>query len=143
MEKYTGTKTIKARPMTRGNYNKYRGLEIPKDENPSDKGYLVGYSDSKGNFDGKFEGGCNYISWSPSDVFEVAYKNVGSAIGTYQERVVCEKKELDEKLEKLCPFIDSDIFNKLEEGDKTLLIEQQAVMSSYSNILANRIDRFK
>ena len=77
MEKYTGTKTIKARPMTRGTYNVYKNQDIPKDENPNDEGYLVGYSDKDGNFKGKFEGGCHYISWSPKDVFEAAYNKVG------------------------------------------------------------------
>lgn len=45
MEKYIDTKTIEAEPMTRGDYNKYRGWAIPADENPDDEGYLVKYSD--------------------------------------------------------------------------------------------------
>jgi len=76
MEKYTGTKTIKAEAMTRGNYNKLRGWDIPKNEDPNDSGYLVGYSDAKGNFDGSLQDGCHYISWSPSDVFEVSYVRI-------------------------------------------------------------------
>lgn len=64
MEKYIGTKTIEAKPMTRGDYNKYRGWTIPADENPDDEGYLVKYSDG-------------YISWSPKKPFEEAYKMSG------------------------------------------------------------------
>lgn len=64
MEKYIGTKTIEAEPMTRGDYNKYRGWTIPADENPDDEGYLVKYSDG-------------YISWSPKKQFEEAYKMSG------------------------------------------------------------------
>lgn len=64
MEKYIGTKTIEAEPMTRGNYNKYRGWTIPADEDPDDEGYLVKYSDG-------------YISWSPKKQFEEAYKMSG------------------------------------------------------------------
>lgn len=60
MKKYIGTKLIEAEPMTRGDYNKYRGWTIPADENPADKGYLVRYSDS-------------YVSWSPKEVFDAAY----------------------------------------------------------------------
>lgn len=41
MQKYIGTKQIEARPMTRGDYNIYRGWQIPADENPADEGYLV------------------------------------------------------------------------------------------------------
>ena len=63
MKKYIGTKLIEAKPMTRGEYNKYRGWTIPPDENPDDSGYLVKYSDS-------------YESWSPKDVFDSAYLQV-------------------------------------------------------------------
>ena len=60
MKKYIGTKVVKAEPMTRGEYNNYRGWIIPEDENPADEGYLVKYPD-------------NYESWSPKAVFESAY----------------------------------------------------------------------
>ena len=45
MKKYVGTKVIEAKPMNRGDYNNYRGWQIPADENPEDTGYLVKYSD--------------------------------------------------------------------------------------------------
>ncbi len=32
VKQYIGTKMIKARPMNRGDYNKYRGWNIPKDD---------------------------------------------------------------------------------------------------------------
>ena len=35
MKKYIGTKMIEAKPMNRGDYNTYRGWNIPKDENPA------------------------------------------------------------------------------------------------------------
>ena len=44
MKQYVGVKLIEAKPVTRGDYNKYRGWTIPKDENPNDEGYLVKYS---------------------------------------------------------------------------------------------------
>ena len=43
MKKYIRTKMIEAAPMSRGEYNRYRGWTIPKDENPADEGYLVKY----------------------------------------------------------------------------------------------------
>lgn len=58
---YIGTKMIDARPMTRGEYNKYRGWMLPPDEDPDDQGYLVRYPDG-------------YESWSPKEVFEEAYR---------------------------------------------------------------------
>lgn len=62
--KYIGTKLIKAKPMTRGEYNAYRGWKIPENENPEDDGYLVVYVDSD-----------DYVSWSPKDVFDRAYRS--------------------------------------------------------------------
>lgn len=61
MKEYIGTKMIQAKPMTRGDYNKYRGWQIPADENPEDEGYLVKYKDG-------------YESWSPKEAFEEAYR---------------------------------------------------------------------
>jgi len=61
MKQYIGTKMLQARPMTRGTYNKYRGWQIPADENPADEGYLVRYKDG-------------YESWSPKEIFEKAYR---------------------------------------------------------------------
>ena len=65
MEKFIGTKIIHAEPMTRGEYNKFRGWQIPADENPDDAGYKVVYSD-------------DYVSWSPADAFEEAYRQCDS-----------------------------------------------------------------
>lgn len=64
MKTYIGCKKIEAKPMTRGEYNKFRGWTIPEDENPADEGYLVKYSD-------------DYISWSPKDAFEEVYSEIG------------------------------------------------------------------
>src|SRR5690606_14947647 len=73
MKTYYGTKKLNAKPMTRGEYNHFRGWEIPDDESADDEGYLVEYLDGgKGNHP-DFEG---YISWSPKDVFEAAYQTL-------------------------------------------------------------------
>ena len=67
MKTYIGTKVIDAEPMTRGEYNKYRGWQIPSNENPDDEGYRVVYPDG-------------YVSWSPKSVFEEAYREIGDAM---------------------------------------------------------------
>ena len=61
MKNFIGTKMIEAEPMTRGQYNEYRGWKIPENENPSDDGYLVKYLDG-------------YESWSPKKQFNEAYR---------------------------------------------------------------------
>lgn len=71
MDKYVGVKKILARPMTRGEYNEYRGWHLPEDEDPSDEGMLVEYLDGGVPNHPDHEG---YISWSPMTVFGNAYR---------------------------------------------------------------------
>lgn len=73
---YEGTKRLHAQPMSRGEYNAYRGWEVPAGENPADAGYLVEYQDGGKANDSRHAG---YISWSPSDVFERSYKLVDTS----------------------------------------------------------------
>lgn len=68
---YLGVKLIAAKPMTRLAYNTLRGWDVPVDENPDDEGYLVEYMDGGKANHKDFTG---YISWSPKDVFERAYR---------------------------------------------------------------------
>lgn len=71
MKAYIGTKLILATPMDRAAYNDYRGWELPADENGDDPGFLVEYVDGGKANDPRHAG---YISWSPTDVFECAYR---------------------------------------------------------------------
>ena len=68
---YIGTKVIHALPMTRQAYNDYRGWHLPDNEDGADDGYLVEYVDGGRANDSRHAG---YISWSPKDVFERAYR---------------------------------------------------------------------
>lgn len=70
---------IKAKPMNRLEYNQYRGWELPSDENGADEGMLVEYIDGGKSNHPNHEG---YISWSPIDVFDKAYRPInGLAFG--------------------------------------------------------------
>ena len=71
MKQYIGTKLINAIDMTRAAYNILRGWDLPANENGDDAGYLVEYVDGGSPNHPNFKG---YISWSPKDVFERAYK---------------------------------------------------------------------
>lgn len=71
MQKYIGTKVVNAAPMNRGEYNRLPGWIFPVDENPDDEGYLVKYTDGGKPNHPNYTG---YISWSPKDVFERAYR---------------------------------------------------------------------
>ena len=67
----------------------------------------------------------------------------------YQERVVAEKRELDEKLSKLANFLFSDQDKRLVAvlevmGDEHLrLLKQYCHMMDYSKILGERIAAFR
>lgn len=71
MKRYIGTKVINARPMTRRGYNDFRGWNLPADENGDDQGFLVEYIDGGQANTSTYAG---YVSWSPADVFERAYR---------------------------------------------------------------------
>lgn len=71
MERYIGVKAIKAKPMNLQEYNDYQGRDLPKNKNGLDEGYLVEYQDGGPSNHPNHE---NYISWSPKEVFEQAYR---------------------------------------------------------------------
>ena len=61
----------------------------------------------------------------------------------HQQRVVNEKKELDEKLDSLKAFIEtSPIFKSLPADERGRLGKQFDVMAAYSRILSQRIAAF-
>ena len=71
MKQHIGVKLINAKPMTRQEYNDFRGWPLPADENGADEGFLVEYLDGgKANTD-LYAG---YVSWSPAEVFNRAYR---------------------------------------------------------------------
>lgn len=81
MELFIGTKIAQARPMSRGEYNDYRGWVIPPNENPADEGYLVRYQPD------------SYESWSPKEVFEAAYRRTdGMSFGLALEAAKMGKR---------------------------------------------------
>jgi len=73
MNRYIGVKEINATPMSRAAYNLFRGWQLPADENGEDEGYLVEYIDGGQANTATYKG---YVSWSPKDVFDRAYKPV-------------------------------------------------------------------
>ena len=68
---YIGTKLVNAVPMSRQEYNDFRGWQVPADENPLDEGYLVEYLDGGKPNTETYVG---YVSWSPKEQFEKAYR---------------------------------------------------------------------
>lgn len=91
MKTYIVCKRINAKPMTNGEYAELKGCVIPTNENSKVEGYMVEYSDG-------------YVSWSPKDVFEEAYREeemyplVSTAMlmksKDYKERFIAEYQQL-------------------------------------------------
>jgi hypothetical protein len=71
MNKYIGTKLVNAKPMTRLEYNQFRGWTLPENENGDDNGFLIEYVDGGNANTAEYNG---YVSWSPFDVFNKAYR---------------------------------------------------------------------
>lgn len=76
MKQYIGTKLVNATPMNRAEYNILRGWQLPDNEDGTDTGYLVEYTDGGANHD-QFDG---YISWSPTKQFEGAYRDTSESL---------------------------------------------------------------
>lgn len=122
MKSYIGCKLIKAVPITLRDYNKYRGWDMPKDEDPETQGYLVHYSD-------------DYCSWSPKDVFEKSYLEVED------NEQLPSGVSIGPKMVK--GFIKEMIIDKI--GDKTtmvrvVLLNEFEIIETSSCVDANNYD---
>lgn len=71
MKQYIGTKLVNMQPMTRQEYNDFRGWALPADENGADEGYLVEYLDGGKPNTATHAG---YVSWSPKAQADAAYR---------------------------------------------------------------------
>lgn len=61
----------------------------------------------------------------------------------HQQRVVDEKAELDEKLERLIAFIGSGKYLDLSDSEMVRLLRQSNYMTDYSKVLGERIAAFE
>ena len=133
MLNYIGTKAIKATPMNLGDYNKLQGWVIPEGQDPATEGYLVEYQDGGKANHKDFAG---YISWSPKDVFERAYKRTE----TFLDRMRVEYTELQDKVDKLHEFISKPKPSFVDDDEWERLKIQYGHMNQYQWILGERIN---
>ena len=109
MQHYIGVKSIKAKPMSRQAYNGYRNWTLPSDEDGSDKGYLVEYLDGGQSNHPEHRG---YISWSPAEVFERAYRPISGM--TFGLAIEAMKKGYKVRL----PYWGPEVFLSLQKPDE-------------------------
>lgn len=145
MKHYIGTKQLKAKPMTLGEYNAYREWKLPQNEDPESEGYLVEYYGDNRNHP-EHDG---YISWSPKKEFENSYtetfvSHTAFSDFPHEQRVLDEASELATRGMKLEVFInESPIFADLPKDEQDRLKLQSIVMQHYHSILSHRIAHFK
>lgn len=60
-------------------------------------------------------------------------------MSTFKERLLEEKAQLNEKIEKLETFVASENFQKIEAVQMSLLNAQLFAMKTYSQILVERL----
>lgn len=125
MKSYACDTVVNAREMTRGEYNVFRGWDLPNDESCDDAGYLVDYG--------------NYITWLDSPVFERCF----IVSDNFIDRLAIEINQLDSRIEKLKAFIDADDFTVFDESVQSDFKEQLFYMKKYSDVLHRRYRPYK
>lgn len=124
MKQYTGTKTVKAMPMTMGEAYERKLLKngVRPSECETDKaGYLVEYEDG-------------YQSWSPADVFEKAYKPSETRL----DRLRIECDELRARSKELDVYLNEGFEKVAAEVGKSLtflLVLQSSYLHNYLDVL--------
>ena len=129
MKQYTGTKTVKAMPMTMG--EAYERKLLKKGVRPSEcethkAGYLVEYEDG-------------YQLWSPAEPFEKAYK----LSETFLDRLRIEFAEVKERFTSLANFYDKgfdEVAKIVGARQAALLFCQMSSMRTYVEVLETRIE---
>ena len=125
MKKYIGTKTIMAMPMAKTEAEIALSRSLA-DAKGGEDGYIVAYPDG-------------YMSWSPKETFEEAYK----IADTYLDRMRIEYEDVKERILKLHEFMMSDEFRELNKDKQEKLEDQCSAMTDYIVILGQRIDEAK
>ena len=126
MKKYIGKQEIEAEPMKYG--KAYVNELIPKNA------YIEEYDDWDGYYIVHSNG---FKEWLPEKSFHDEYQIADS----FSDRLMIERRELTEKLEKILRITDSPKFSDVIENEhqRELLIRQRDCMGEYLNILNQRI----
>lgn len=144
---YIGTKIILSVPMTRQEYNDYRGWALPTDEDGADEGFLVEYTDGgKPNHPAH----TGYISWSPKEQHKNAYLLIepveGLDIGSLspdQLQLLGEKAQLERNIDNLTAQLESFESKSRSTVELTLLLKRRELMVGLYSTILLEIDLFK
>lgn len=127
LTQFTGTKTIKACPMSLKEAEEIlrRTIDTSAVEEDREKveGYLVEYEDG-------------YRSWSPKEAFEKAYR----VSETYFDRMLIEHEDCRARYQRLSDFMCTKEYRQLADEEKDRLGKQLKLMHELLIILGYRID---
>ena len=122
--------------------NRFLGWKLPQDFGP-DCG--INFTPFHPNGTTRFEPvGTNLLTAEQArQMFEhVTSDECTEGLQPHQQRVVTEKTELDEKIDKLTAFIDTPVFAGLDEAEQGRLVQQLHYMGHYTAVLGERIAAF-
>lgn len=136
---YVAMKRVKGRPMTRQEYNDYRGWTLPADENGDDIGYLV---EDEAGAKPNHPDHTGYISWSPAAQFDSAYYPMAfvGALKPYEEHLTGEFVLTFRRAGELYEHMESPIFAALPPHEQRLVRSHHYALCLLADILEMRVD---
>jgi hypothetical protein len=83
-------------------------------------------------------------TWKPKADFEATHVAMGHTghLQPHERRVVAERAQNDDRVQKLAAFLESDRFQSLDSLKQQHLQIQHDAMTLLANVLADRIDDF-
>ena len=114
-------------PMTRLEYNQFRGWTLPVGEEGEDEGFLVNFG--------------FHTAWWPKDVVDKAFVALPPA-PPHQQRVHGEYGQLLDRQEKLGKFLKTDQFSTLVPAEQIRLSKQYNLQKQLLEVLSQRIAEF-
>lgn len=144
---YIGTKQVTAWEQNGPKKIKVCGVDCKQGDASCNK-YCAGESDHppaadvEPGYAVKYPDG--YISWSPKAVFEEAYLAIGHIghMPAHQQRVIGEKAQLNDRLDKLDRFIHAPAFADIPDAEQVRLLRQYISMNEYFSALCDRVEAF-
>lgn len=128
--KAIGIKMVELQPMFSGEA-RIKGYKVLESLGDNELGYEVTYLDG-------------YKSWTPKDIakYGLNAESKKDKYPSHVQRMIDEYKELDDRINKLASFINTNpIFEALQNEEREDMKAQLIWMHKYINVLANRLRR--
>ena len=136
MMQYVGTLAVRAKPMSRGDYNNLRDWTIPENENPDDLGYVVETVGEAPNHK-DYEYG---IRWIPHHTFMMNFMQVETSTNLGVAKALTEERAyISTKYERLINLLMKDRPDFISEKHWQYMLEQSDIQEKLKEILTLRM----